>query len=58
MCEECRYAHQDEIRNVVDRARPDQIQRLLRDIRRLGPDLGRDPGDGGRDGGTPPEDRP
>ncbi len=36
MCEQCRYADLSVIRGILERARPDQILRLLRDIRRVG----------------------
>ena len=40
MCEQCKYARPETVRSVVANARPDQIMRLLRDIRRIGGDGG------------------
>ena len=40
MCEECKYARPETVRSIVAKARPDQVLRLLRDIRRAGGDGG------------------
>ena len=40
MCEQCKYDQTQTIRSAVAKARPDQILRLLRDIRRVGGDGG------------------
>jgi len=37
MCEVCRYSKMDAVRDAVATARPEQVLRLLDDIRNSGP---------------------
>lgn len=38
MCEQCRYTNLEVIRTIVSQARPEQVIRLLRDIRKDRPE--------------------
>jgi len=45
MCEQCRYSKIDTVQAIIDKARPDQLLRLLRDIRNSGGNGSRNAGD-------------